>query len=184
MSTKQQLINNINNYQHFNEAEKSHKLALMELLNSTDDCFERHNFPAHVTGSAWVISPDGKQVLMTHHKFLDKWLQFGGHADGEIDIKNVALREAQEESGIMDIDYASPDIFDIDVHAIPENPKKNEPAHFHYDIRYLLRAKTMEFAVSDESNHLKWFTAEELQQLVSEAAIDRMIQKWIAHHHD
>jgi len=176
--SKHQLIADITRFLPFNIAEKTHKSVITALLNSTDDCFHRHNFPAHITGSAWVISPDSTQVLMTHHKFLDKWLQFGGHADGEIDIKNVALREAQEESGIMEIEYASPDIFDIDIHPIPANPKRNEPAHYHYDIRYLLRAKIMDFAVSDESNELKWFTLPELQALPASEAMDRMIQKW------
>lgn len=178
MYTKQQLITDVENFNPLDMAEATHKADLLTLLTSTDACFERHDFPAHVTGSAWLISPDGQQVLMTHHKFLDRWLQFGGHADGEIDIKNVALREAQEESGIMEIEFASPVIFDIDIHPIPPNPKKSEPEHLHYDIRYLLRAQTKEFALSNESKELKWFTLAELKNLSFENAMNRMIQKW------
>jgi len=178
MYKKSSLIADIEAFHPFDTTESQHKSAILTLLNNTDECFERHNFPGHVTGSAFVISPNGQQVLMTHHKFLGRWLQFGGHADGEVDIRNVALREAQEESGIMEIEFFMTEIFDIDVHPIPANPKKNEPAHLHYDIRYLLRTKTHEFAVSEESNELKWFTLAELQDLSPANTFDRMIAKW------
>lgn len=93
-----------------------------------------------MTGSAWLLNPDGTKVLLTHHKKLNRWLQFGGHSDGESNTWNVALREVTEESGIQNIQFVSSDIFDVDIHTIPENSKKNEPEHKHYDIRFFIKS--------------------------------------------
>lgn len=180
MTEKQQLIHHISNYVAYDTTESAHKNALLELLNGTDHCFLRSDFPGHMVGGAWVISPDGTQVLMMHHKALDRWVQFGGHADGEINILNVATREAEEESGLTDLTLVSPDIFDIDVHPIPENTKKNEPAHMHYELRYLFRANHMDFIANDESNGLKWFTVAQAEAMDFPSSISRMITKWKA----
>lgn len=177
MYQKQHLIADIESYTPHDEKEHQDKGRMLALLHSTDDCFERHHFPCHFTGSAWVVSPDGRQILMTHHKALDKWLQFGGHADGDIHIRSVALREALEESGIDAFEFITPGIFDLDIHAIPENSRRNEPAHFHYDLRYLLRARTTDILLSDESNALQWFTPPELIAMNLSPEINRMLEK-------
>ena len=70
------------------------------LVETQRDCFERSCFPGHVTASAWLLSPDGRRFLLTHHRKLDQWLQPGGHADGDTDLPRVALREAREETGL------------------------------------------------------------------------------------
>lgn len=88
-------------------------------------CFERTLAIGHVTGSAWIVDRAGTAALLTHHRKLDTWLQLGGHADGDADIRRVALREATEESGLTHIAFASAAIYDVDVHRIParrENP--------------------------------------------------------------
>ena len=113
---------------------------------------------------------------MTHHKKLNKWLQLGGHSDGDPDTWKVALREATEESGIDNIAFVTRQIFDIDIHTIPENLKKNEPEHKHYDVRFLLKAPTEDFVVSEESNFLKW--VDEAGQNEISPAMQRMMQKW------
>src|SRR5690606_29239648 len=107
-------------------------------------------------------SKDGKRVLMNHHKSLQKWLCFGGHVDGTFDVLSAAKREVEEESGIVNFTPVFEDIFDIDIHPIPENDYKSEPAHSHFDIRFLLQANDNEdFVVSDESTELRWCTAAE-----------------------
>jgi 8-oxo-dGTP pyrophosphatase MutT (NUDIX family) len=179
--TKDQLIQKISNYAPYDATEQGHKDAVLQLLNGTDECFERHNFPGHMTAGAWVLSKDKQRVLFTHHKFLNRWLQLGGHVDGEIDIIQAALREAQEESGIEDVVPLSLDIFDIDAHGIPENPKKNEPAHMHYDLAFLFHAQNDNFVISDESNDLKWFTVEDVQTLNATGSKARMLKKWQAY---
>lgn len=178
MHPHQSLIDTVGRATAYDATEQQHINAMLELLHQDAPIFDRTTFPAHVTGSAWLISPDYTHVLLTHHAILDKWLQFGGHADGDMNIANVALREAQEESGIADITFVSDTIFDIDVYPIPANPKRNEPAHFHYDIRCLLRSNTMDFAISSESKELKWFDADALATLDLQPSMRRMAQKW------
>lgn len=130
---------------------------ILEFIRRTPDCFERSHAAGHITGSAWLLNPAGDKVLMTLHRKLKRWLQPGGHADGQSDTLAVALREAEEESGIRGILPVSEDIFDVDIHLIPARP--GEPAHFHYDIRYLLRAPHEQFVISDESDALAWWSA-------------------------
>jgi len=131
------------------------------LVESRPDCFERSCLPGHLTGSAWVLSPDRRRFLLTHHRKLGRWLQLGGHADGESDLAAVALREAREESGLERLAFlgeaggAGPQPIDIDVHAIPARP--GEPAHEHHDLRFALVALGGETRTSDESHALRWF---------------------------
>lgn len=176
------LLNALKKYQTSDEHEADMLAKLISFIESHEDCFDRSNQEGHITGSALVINPDGDKVLLTHHRKLDRWLQFGGHSDGDPDTWNVALREAQEESGIEDLEFVSRDIMDVDVHPIPDNLKKGEPKHFHYDVRFLLRAKSEEFEGNHESHKLKWFTWGELDEigLMSVTSLKRMFDKWHA----
>lgn len=143
------------------------------------DCFERSLAIGHITGSAWILSGDGKRALLSHHRKLNKWLQLGGHADGDADVLRVALREAREESGLAGITPVSADIFDVDVHAIPA--RSGEPAHLHYDVRFLFRVTGDErFRVSDESHDLAWVAPDELPALGVDESVLRMHRKWLA----
>jgi 8-oxo-dGTP pyrophosphatase MutT (NUDIX family) len=149
-----------------------------------DRAFYRDLFnPGHITGSGLLTSADGMRVLMNHHKFLDIWICFGGHADGERDILNVALREVMEESGIEDLEPVSQMIYSVDVHDIPYNPRKNEPSHRHFDIRYLFRVRHVEyekFVQSEESQSLRWCTYLEAKTLAAanDSSMHRLLDKW------
>ena len=160
-------------------AEQSIRERMLALLDSTQDCFFRHSFPGHFTGSALVLSSDGQRVLLHHHRKLDKWMQFGGHCDGEEDVLRVAQREAWEESGVEGLVVKSTEPFDIDIHEIPARPAIGEPAHFHYDLRYLFAApENATFTVSEESKELRWFTLEEMLALPLDAGLRRLAGKW------
>ncbi len=150
-----------------------------DLLDRREDCFHRTCFsPGHITGSALVLSADGAAVLMNHHRSLGRWMNFGGHADGETDILEVARREVLEEAGLQAVPL-SLDIFDIDIHPIPANPLRNEPAHEHFDIRYLFRAGQGDFKVSDESFDIKWCSPSEALALTQDSpAMTRLLRKW------
>jgi len=142
------------------------------------DCFERSLEPGHVTGSAWLVDQTGTQVLLTHHKKLERWLQLGGHADGDSDILNVARREVAEESGLTRVEPVTPEIFDLDIHPIPA--RGEVPGHFHYDVRYAMRAPDGEaYVVSDESHDLAWIEIDRLQELTEESSMWRMAKKWV-----
>lgn len=132
----------------------------------------------HLTGSAWLVSTDGQRVLLTHHKKLGLWLQLGGHADGDPDLAAVALREAEEESGLTDL-VVEGDVYDLDCHEIPA--RGTEPAHFHYDVRFVVRATGSEqFAVSDESHALAWREiAEVAEDATMDASVRRMARVWL-----
>ena len=86
------------------EQEIGFKNDMLEFIKINEDCFERELKIGHITGSAWLINKSGDQALLMHHMKLDKWLQPGGHADGDTDILAVAIKEAQEESGIKAIE--------------------------------------------------------------------------------
>ena len=128
--------------------------VFLALLDEGARAFVRERLRGHFTGSAWLASADGQRVLLTHHRKLDRWLQVGGHADGDADLSRVALRAAEEESGLTDLAVES-EIFDIDQHWIPE---RNEvPGHWHHDVRFVVHATGSEkFVVSDESHALAW----------------------------
>lgn len=146
-------------------------------VEGTAACFERSHPAGHITGSAWLVNQAGTHVLLTRHKKLNKWLQLGGHADGNPDVLSVALREAEEESGLIHVKPVSNDIFDLDVHPIPTH--KNEPAHLHYDIRFALQAAgDQTFTVSDESHELAWVSVHEIERVTTEESLLRMARKW------
>ena len=117
-------------------------------------------------------------MLLTHHKKLERWLQLGGHADGDSDLAQVALREAEEESGLTDL-IVEPGIFDLERHAIPARGK--EPEHYHHDVRFVVHATgSEEYIVSDESHALAWRNISELvDDIEAEESIRRMARKWL-----
>ncbi|MGA3172171.1 MAG: NUDIX hydrolase [Chthoniobacteraceae bacterium] len=152
---------------------------MLALLDATADCFQRTSFPAHFTGSGLVVNAGGSCVLLHHHRKLDRWLQFGGHCNGDEDIVGVARRESLEESGIAGLIVASERPFDLDIHEIPAH--ENEPVHFHYDVRFMFIApETAAPVASDESRDLRWFAPEELAALDLDESLRRMIRKWRA----
>jgi 8-oxo-dGTP pyrophosphatase MutT (NUDIX family) len=141
-----------------------------------EDCLLRSCEPGHLTGSAWIVSPDRRRTLLTHHHKLDKWLQLGGHADGESDLLAAALREAQEESGLARVRAVSPEIFDVDRHWIP--PRKSDPGHYHYDLRFLFEADPADaLKMSNESKDLAWVEMERVVALNPEESMARMVRK-------
>lgn len=150
-----------------------------QLLGDAEDPFRRERLAGHFTASAWLVSADGMRTLLTHHRKLDLWLQLGGHADGERDLKVAALKEAKEESGLTGLRIEA-GIFDLDRHRIPEH--KGVPEHWHYDVRYVVRAGDDEsYVVSDESHDLAWRDIAPLaQDPDADASVRRMAGKWLA----
>jgi 8-oxo-dGTP pyrophosphatase MutT (NUDIX family) len=168
------LINKFRFYQTSFDEEKKFITSFLDLLNH-QNCFHRTHLPGHITGSSWIVNTDRTKSLLVHHAKLNKWVQPGGHADGEENILNVALREAEEETGLTKLNPRK-EIFDVDIHLIPE--RKDFPAHFHYDIRFLVEAdETEKVVVSDESHDVKWISLQELENFTKERSVLRMKDK-------
>lgn len=146
------------------------------LLTSQASSLDRHHFtPGHLTSSCWLLNADRAAVLLTHHKKLNRWLQLGGHVDGDADLLRSSLREAEEESGIAGIEALSTAMIDIDIHEIPA--RKDEPAHYHFDCRFLLGAPNNDYEVSEESHDLRWIPLKEVDNFISEESILRLARK-------
>ncbi|MFT4196495.1 MAG: NUDIX hydrolase [Pseudoxanthomonas sp.] len=153
--------------------------AFLALLRAagTEDPFARTRLAGHFTGSAWVVSADGGRTLLTHHAKLERWLQPGGHADGDPDLAAVALREAREETGLADLRLQDGAIFDLDRHWIPA--RGEVPGHWHYDVRYVVRSGPDErYVVSAESHALAWREIGEIAQWQDES-LRRMARRWL-----
>ena len=141
--------------------------------------FVRDRFAGHFTASCWLVNAAGTDVLLTHHRKLQRWLQLGGHADGETDLRIAALAEASEESGLSDL-VVEGGIFDLDRHTIPA--RGSEPEHDHYDVRFVIRALgDTTPVVSEESLDLAW---RPIAAIASDPSADvsmrRMALRWLA----
>lgn len=159
---------------------------ICSLLESRSNCFDRACRPGHITAAAWIVSTDRRCSLLTHHRKLDRWLQLGGHADGQWHVEEAAVREAREESGLTRFQIVPINgvvmPFDVDVHEIPARYDSDgqliEDAHEHHDIRFLLIADATEpVHVSDESHDVRWCTHDEVRELTDEESILRMLNK-------
>jgi 8-oxo-dGTP pyrophosphatase MutT (NUDIX family) len=171
---RQLLIGMIQSYTSDFVEERKFISPFLELLTHKD-CFQRTHLPGHITGSAWILNKERAQTLLVHHAKLNKWVQPGGHAEGEENILNVALREAEQETGLKTF-KSSGKIFDIDIHLIPE--RKDFSEHFHYDIRFLVEADDQEqIIVSEESHDVQWVDLNELKKFTNERSVLRMKEK-------
>lgn len=143
-----------------------------------DDPYRRERLAGHLTASSWLVDRSGERVLLTHHRKLDRWLQLGGHADGDRDLSRVALREAEEESGLVGL-VLEGDLFDLDRHWIPARAEVS--GHWHYDARYVVRAGTREdFVVSAESLDLAWRDIDAIaDDPDADPSLRRMARKWL-----
>lgn len=175
--TRNHLLAELYNYKPKSQREQEHLQKIINLMEREPDCFLRSCEEGHITASAWVVTPDLQKVLLMHHRKLDKWLQPGGHADGDTNLAGVAVREAHEESGLTSLRPMRPQIFDVDVHPIPARGTEKE--HLHYDVRYLLTANPQEaLAPNGESKGFAWIALGEVEQLTAaNPSILRMLHK-------
>ncbi|MAS96577.1 MAG: NUDIX hydrolase [Verrucomicrobiales bacterium] len=173
---RQPLLEMIERYAEAHPGERDTADRVHDFVSRYSDCFERSLKVGHITGSAWIIDRTGTKTLLTHHRKLGIWLQPGGHADGNSNVLEVAMQECLEETGLTSIEPVSVEIFDMDVHGIPA--RKDEPSHFHYDVRFLIQQKGDEdYVISPESHDLAWVSMEELESYTIEWSMRRMRNK-------
>lgn len=152
---------------------------IVAFVSTQPDCFERTLEMGHVTASAWLVNRAGTHALLMHHAKLNLWVQPGGHCDGESDVLAVAIKEAQEETGIQHIAPVSREIFDLDVHFIPA--RKHEQEHYHYDVRFLLQVTSDEDIIRNhESYDMRWFDKDRESLPTESPSVVRMFDKWLA----
>lgn len=174
------LKNLLTNYEPSTPEEFISRRRMVDLLENSEYPFSRNSMnPGHFTASAFLLNSDNSKFMLMHHKKLDKWLQPGGHCETETNLLEVAIREAKEESGIENITPLMSNIFDLDVHLIPAN--NFEPAHFHFDVRFLLKTFDNDnLSKNDESNMLIWTSLfqKDYFEFKLEYSILRMIEKF------
>ena len=168
----------IQKFMPFNEQEEHDKAILLKWFESGSDILTRENEIAHLTASAWVVSPDKKSVLMAYHNIYHSWAWLGGHADGDADLHHVAQKEVMEESGLTHVKFLLDEPFSIEILSVDGHMKKGKyvSSHLHFNLTYLLEADSEE-AVSikaDENSGVAWFSPEE--------ALMRSTEPWFVEH--
>jgi len=175
---RQQLLTLLQNYRSPFNVEAGYVARMRRFIQQNPNCFAREMWPGHITGSAWVVNPQRDKVLLMHHRKLGQWFQFGGHADGNPNIEQVALRETQEETGlpIEEIKLVNRNIFDIDIHTVPAN--NSVPEHIHFDIRFLVEIDdSIPVPGNDESHQILWVPLENVTRYNNNLSTCRMLDK-------
>ena len=167
------LLSDLDSYAAADDRERASLARIREFLDRSPGAFSRSNVEGHITASAVVTAPEDPAFLLIWHRKLGRWLQPGGHLeDDDASVFAAALREAREETGIEAFGFPSDDrILDVDVHAIPAHGM--DPAHFHYDVRYLLTAPNL-FARNGET---RWFTLPEALSSGADDSLARALRK-------
>lgn len=179
MTDRSSLLTALRNYRTVYDEERAFISRFIELLQHPR-AYQRDHLPGHITGSSWIINNDGSKVLLVKHAALHKWLQPGGHADGDENVLRVALREANEETGLKDLVPVGQGFLDIDIHSIPARKDLSFPQHDHYDVRFLFQADEAEkLQISDESTDLKWIELRNLENFNAEPSILRLRSKLV-----
>ena len=176
MSARDDLLAELHAYRPHDPREAAMRDRIVALIAHDDAAFARTRLAGHITASTWIVDPDRRRTLLTHHRKLGRWLQLGGHVDGEIDVRAAALREAREESGLRSLRFADDAVYDLDIHPIPA--RGAEPAHEHFDIRFLLEADPDEpVVVSGESHDVAWHPLDALAALGADESVLRLARK-------
>ena len=152
-------------YQPVNEQEEQDRKLILHCLDTEENLFTRENRLAHMTASAWIVNEPRTKVLMAYHNIYHSWSWLGGHADGETDLLKVALKEAQEESGIRHVKPVSEKIYSLEVLTVDGHVKKGAyvSSHLHLNVTYLLQAEETDtlHIKEDENSNVAWFPLEE-----------------------
>ena len=161
----------------FNEQEASDRRLILQYADTFSDLFTRENEMAHLTASCWIVTPARTKVLMAYHNIYDSWAWLGGHADGMEDLLAVALKEANEESGVQAVPVLD-DIFSVEILGVAGHVKRGKyvSAHLHLNVTYLLIADDTD-ALSvkpDENSGVRWFTPE--------GAVEASSEPWFREH--
>lgn len=168
------LLEQLERYKPWNEQEAKDREEFLRRIKSGEELYNRTNNSAHFTVSAWVISPDRKQVLMAYHNLYDSWAWLGGHADGEEDLLKVAIKEVMEESGLRILKPIMQDIYSLEILTVDGHEKNGQyvSSHLHMNVTYLIEADPTAPISNkpDENSNVGWFKLKE--------AVDKSTEEW------
>lgn len=178
------ILEKIQRYTPINEQEMRDKEVMIQFIEKNPDYLDRTNLIGHFTTSIWTINEERTKTLMAYHNIYDSWAWLGGHADGEEDLCQVALRELSEETGVANGRLLSEDIASLEVLTVDGHMKKGQyvPSHLHLNITFLAVASENETLVvnQEENQAVKWFTFEEALKVSKEKwFIDNIYPKLI-----
>ena len=160
-----ELLQKLQSFQPYNEQEARDKEVLIKQIQTQPDVFLRSNKTNHISASAWVVNPQRTKVLMAYHNIYDSWSWLGGHADGDVDLLSVALREVREESGVKEVKPVREEIFSVEVLTVDGHEKhgKYVSSHLHLNVTYLLEVSEWEklHIKEDENSKVAWFGLED-----------------------
>ncbi len=155
-----ELTKQIKGYIPYNAQEQKDKDTMLEYINIFDDVLTRQNEFGHFTSSSWIVNKQRTKVLMIYHNIYNSWAWTGGHADGENNLLNVALKEAKEETGLSNIRPITDSIYTMEIICVNGHIKRNKyvSSHLHLNLTYLLEADENEKLKikRDENSGVKW----------------------------
>lgn len=171
----------IENYEPYNEQEKNDKEMMLEYINIFEDVLTRKNKMAHFTASNWIVNKERTKVLMIYHNIYKSWAWTGGHADGNSNLLQVALKEAKEETGLENLKVLSNRIFGIQILTVDSHIKRGEfvPSHLHLDCCFLLEANENEVLKikEDENSGVKWIDIDKVIEATNESKMRPIYKK-------
>lgn len=164
-----------------NEQEARDKELILAFIERNPDALLRTNLTAHITASAFVVNQHFDKIVFAFHHIYQSWAWVGGHADGESDLLEVAVKEAREETGLNSIIPYDSNIFTLDVIYVHNHIKKGVyiPDHLHLNATYLLLADENEVPKHNPLEHqdVRWFDLDHVMDMVSEERMKPVYQK-------
>ena len=176
-------VKQIERYNPINEQEKKDKEIILDFINKNDNVLFRDNEIAHITSSGFIVNKSRNKTLMIHHNIYNSWGCTGGHADGNSDLIKVAIKEAQEETGIKHVKPIIDDICSIDILPVNAHIKRGKyvASHLHLSVAYILEADENEELVvkEDENSGVKWVDIDKVLDLTNEEYMKNVYKKLI-----
>ena len=178
------LFQEIQDYKPFNEQEAADKAVMLQYMKEHDNYLERENLIAHFSTSIWTVNKERDKTLLVYHNIFNSWSWIGGHADGVEDLRSVALRELQEETGVANATMIRPEIFSLEIIVVDGHIKKGlyVPSHLHLNVTYLAEAdeKNALTVKQDENQAVQWWPMEEILTVSKEPwMVERVYKKLI-----
>lgn len=173
----------IENYKPYNEQELNDKEMMLQYIDTFDDVLTRENRMCHFTASNWIVNKERTKVLMIYHNIYKSWAWTGGHADGDSDLLHVALKEAEEETGLKNLKVLSDGIYGIQILTVDSHIKRGKfiPSHLHLDCCFLLEADESEVVKikADENSGVEWIDIDKAVEITNEEKMKPIYRKLI-----